>query len=568
MINMYNLSKKRSFWKKYNFYILLCILTVIIAIITYYRVLIQTYTGPTSDACDFLSNALVFAGQDMGYSDLARPPLFAFLLSLIFRLGYVSTNAVYILDGLLYLFGVIGLYFLLKLRLNSIWSFLGALLYATFPTVIFIMGFGFPDITSVSFTIWAFYFLILAVKKDLKYFYLAFPFAMLAFLARYNNALIIFPIFLYIFINKEKIRNIKSVFTGMFMSILLLVPIFAFFLQRFGNMFYPFITFFGLTSTTLSPENAAYEPNLLYFIEKFPSFIGFEGILIILIVIVGFFTYRFLKFRNSKSKIKFNKSNTIKKNTKLKLSIFIVLALLFVGSFGQILVYLSEILFFILSYLLYDLLKNLNIKELDVHLLFFGWFMVFFIFHSVFAIKVDRYFILMAPPVAYFLILALSYISNKLEFKIKNNNVTPIIISAILTMVLLLSATSYLQDINQSNQRYDVMHENIIHASEWLMNYDPDYKNKVIYSDIWPYFGWYLKTGVKPMPEFKDNQKFYGGVTDNNITPEENLAYNIELKNNNVDYYFCNRPELNLTYYKSIKRFGDLIIYKKDYNGH
>ena len=38
------------------------------------------------------------------------------------------------------------------------------------------------------------------------------------------------------------------------------------------------------------------------------------------------------------------------------------------------------------------------------------------------------------------------------------------------------------------------MNENIIHASDWFMNYDPDYKNKVIYSDIWPYFGWYLKT--------------------------------------------------------------------------
>ena len=87
------------------------------------------------------------------------------------------------------------------------------------------------------------------------------------------------------------------------------------------------------------------------------------------------------------------------------------------------------------------ILKNRNIKDLDLHLLFFAWFMAFFIFHSIFAIKVDRYFILMAPPVAYFLILALNYISNKLEFKIKNSNVTPLIISTILTIVLLLSAS-------------------------------------------------------------------------------------------------------------------------------
>ncbi len=45
-------------------------------------------------------------------------------------------------------------------------------------------------------------------------------------------------------------------------------------------------------------------------------------------------------------------------------------------------------------------------------------------------------------------------------------------------------------------------------ASQWFISYDPDYKNQNIYSDLWPNFSWYLKTNVKPVPIFKDNQTF------------------------------------------------------------
>ena len=119
-------------------------------------------------------------------------------------------------------------------------SFLGGLLYATFPIVIVIFGVGFSDLASVSFSIWAFYFTVLAVKKDSRFFYLAFPFAMFAFLTRYNSALLIFPIFLYIFINKDKI-NFKNMIMGIIASILIIIPVFIFFYEKFGNMLYPFI---------------------------------------------------------------------------------------------------------------------------------------------------------------------------------------------------------------------------------------------------------------------------------------------------------------------------------------
>ena len=126
-------------------------------------------------------------------------------------MGYFSTKIIFVVDGALFVFGVIGLYLLLKVKFNDLESFLGGLLYVSFPIVLLYFGFGFSDLSSVSFSIWAIYFMILAVRKDSRFFYLAFPFAMFAFLTRYNYGLIIFPILLYILINRGKV-NYKNLF--------------------------------------------------------------------------------------------------------------------------------------------------------------------------------------------------------------------------------------------------------------------------------------------------------------------------------------------------------------------
>ncbi len=561
---MDKLPKSQNILKKHSNYILLTVLILIVSLITYYRVMIQIELGPISDSCDFLSDALLFAGQNMGYSDLIRPPFFPFLLSIIFKMGYVSTNAIFILDGLMYIFGVIGLFLLFKLRFSSVSSFLGSLLFATFSIILTVMSVGFSDLASVSITIWTFYFLILGVEKNSKFFYLAFPFAMLAFLTRYNSALIIFPIFLYILINIHKI-NVKNMLAGISVSFLVIVPVFIFFFEKFGNFLYPFMNFFGTASGPSLPESAAYNPNLFFFIDKFPLFIGYDGILAVIIILTGIFIYGVLRFkRSSENKINsFNEFKLEKQGTKLKLILLIILISIFILSFGQIFWMWSEILFFAVGYMLYDMLKNFNTKDTDVHLLFFTWFMAFFIFQSVYIIKDNRYFVIMAPPVAYFLILGLQEVSNGLKFKIKNKNVTFPLIAVILTAAILLSTASYLPTIKQANEKNKITSENIESASQWLINYDPDYKNKTIYSDMWPNFSWYLQTNVKMVPVFMNGQSYSGGVKEFNLTPKDNIAYNNELDSNKADYYLCLRKGLNLTHYTSAAQFGNVIIYKR-----
>ncbi len=260
---------------------------------------------------------LYLLGKISGYSDLIRPPFFSFITSLFVRMGYTSIITVFAVDGGFFVFGVIGFYLLLKTRFNNIESFLGSLIYATFPIVIAVVGVGFSDLASVSLTIWAFYFIILAVKNDSRFFYLAFPFAMFAFLARYNSALIIFPIFLYILINKDEV-NFKSIFFGITASILTAVPLLIFYYAKFGNLFYPFMSFFGMTSTPISPGEFAYEPNIFFFIEKFPVFIGISGFIIVLTIVLGFFIYWiFLKLKKN---VPINKNifNGISLGSKIK----------------------------------------------------------------------------------------------------------------------------------------------------------------------------------------------------------------------------------------------------------
>jgi 4-amino-4-deoxy-L-arabinose transferase-like glycosyltransferase len=572
------LGKPMNFLKKhFNPIIFLILLMIIVSVITYWRVMIQIDIGPLSDSVDFFTNALFFAGQGIGYSDLIRPPFFSFIISLFVRMGYTSLNTLFAVDGGFFVFGVIGFYLLLKTRFNEIESFLGSLFYATFPIILVVLGVGFSDLSSVSLTIWAFYFTILAVRKDSRFFYLAFPFVMFAFLARYNSAIIIFPIFLYISIRWDEIRgnniqNIKNMLIGILASFLVFVPVLIFFYQKFGNLFYPFITFASSTSNLLSPQNASYNPNLLFFLEKSPYYIGSQGALDVLIIAAGIFAYAIIKTRrnsrvkvdcNSQSKNLFQELKLVDTITKIKLTVFIFLLFIFIGTFGQIFYMISEFIFFISIYLFYDTVKSLEITYLDIDILFLAWFMGFFIFHSIFVIKDSRYFVTMAPAVAYFLVFGLSEISKRIQLKIKNRNLTFPIIAVILTVIILLSTVSYLPIIQEVNKETKVTNEEIKIVSEWLVIYDSDYKNKNIYSDIWPDFSLYMKTNVKKVPIFKDNNTYVSGVKNETFSPDDSITFNNYLVKNDAYYYLSIRQGLNLTSYVPIKQFGKLTIYKK-----
>jgi len=93
---------------------------------------------------------------------------------------------------------------------------------------------------------------------------------------------------------------------------------------------------------------------------------------------------------------------------------------------------------------------------MDTYIFVFAWYMVFFIFSSIYVIKTDRYFVLMAPAISYFFILGLSEISNRLPFKFKKKNLTFTILTLILTVMILLSTAAFLPLVQKENNDYKV----------------------------------------------------------------------------------------------------------------
>lgn len=515
--------------------------------------------GPIWDTFDFLSNAMYFAGYGFGYMDMTRPPVVPFLTSLFFRLGFISETPIFILDGIFYVLGVLGLYFFFKLRFSTLESFLGGLLFATFPIVLFFSGVGLTDIPGVSFSIWALYLTVLAVKKNSKFFFLSFLLAVLAFLTRYPSGLIIFPIFIYIFINRRNL-NYRDMSFGILISLLPVALTFLFFFYLFNDPFYPFELFYGTTQSSVLPElNYYYFPDFFYFIKNMPAYIGGSGVMTIAFVILGasiLGVTRKKKFKEYLNKLR----NFIVIENKMAVLLFIILLFFFL-SLNSTPYMVSELLFLVLSLVIYYILDDMNFKYLDMDLLFLAWFMAFFIFHSVFIIKDDRYFLTMAPAVSYFLVLGFSKISGEFNLKVNNFNLTSYLFSIILMIIILASAFSYIPGISGHEKLAKDVANDSAAASVWLMNYDLSYKNKTIYADYGPYLSWYLKTNVKNMPVFMDGQMYDYKIKGYNITEKDMIEYNNELIKNNAEYYFSTKSNLNLTNYKVIRQFGNITIY-------
>jgi len=548
-------------------WIFLILLIIIISIITYYRVRIQMELGPILDTFDYLADAAEFAGKGIGFTDLNRPPFLSLVTALFFIFGNLSVTPIFITDGLMSLFGCIGLFLLMRERLSSVVSFIGTLLFATFPIVLTFTGAGFNDVSSVGVAIWAIYLTYLAVEKNSKWFYLSFPVAILAFLTRFNMALLIFPIFLYIFLNWDKIKNRKDILIGMGLSLVVILPFLIYLWMKFGNPLYTFMDFFGTSGASASvgstSEHFAYNPDPLYFLKNMPAYIGVQSLMIVLLAMLGFFFYLFRKWKQTTSGHNWFNFKLTNNSIKIKLALLTVLIIIFLFTFAKIHYFASEFLFMAIAYLAYTVFKDLGFGDWRMDLLFISWFMTFFIFQSVYVTKDHRYFIPMAVPMAYFLARAFSWSVSQLKVKFKNKNLTLYLGALILTLLMIFSAANQLSGIETDNENSMLFNQDAQQASAWLMSYDPNYKSKVIYADLWSYFAWYLRMDVKKMPIFKNNQTMYVGPKDYNFTREDNAAFDRELEKQRPDYYISAWKGMNFTSYVAIQRFGTVTIFKR-----
>jgi hypothetical protein len=554
------------------------ILTTITSIMTYFLVYIQSQIGVYYwDIFFYLNNALKMAGMGVG-DTLYLSPFLPLVTSLFFRAGLVQESTLFAISGVFYLLGTLGLYLLLNLRFKPWESLAGALSFATFTVVIIWAASGALDVPAISISIWALYLTLLAVKKDSRFYYIAFPVAMLAFLTRFTSGLILLPMLLVIFmklcendfkktsiegnvIQKIKVlilgNDFKNMVIGLIIGILTYLPFMWYFNRQVGNLF-PFLDqFSGSASGAVSASNPGFSLDTLYYLKHIPEYISSWAVtsyqkllwpsesnatilayVLLGVIIVGIIIY--LAKIISKM-IKNDKPRLF----HLKLSITIIMGLILVLTYSNISYALSEILLLFFSVSVYVLLKDLNLKYLDMDILFFTWFTAFLIMHSAHPVKVDRYFITMAPPLTYGIALGINQISSILKYQYKDINLTSALISAVLVISMILSASAYIGAIPTSDAQ--VQSEQATAA--WLMDYDPDYDNKTIAADRGPAFSWYLKKYVFTRINFK---------TSSEILNDKKVEIN-------QDYYIYVHSEnpLNLEGYYVIKRIDGVIIYQK-----
>jgi 4-amino-4-deoxy-L-arabinose transferase-like glycosyltransferase len=541
----------------------LFILIAITVGITIYLLNVQIKIGvPYWDVFNYLNNALYFAG--IGPRDiLYLPPFLPLLTSIFFRMGYVSVNVIFILTSILFVIGVIGLYLLLKERFNSIQSLTACFIFISFPVVMSWAATGGIDLPGASLSIWALYFTVLGVKKDSKFLYLILPITMLVLLTRYTAGLIIVPMLLYLLINIKHVQNLKKIISGVFVEFIVLITIFIYFYMKIGisTSFYSLLV--RVTSSSISGVgDVAYNPNTLYFIQNIPNYISiypFQGpyqhilnpsqgipsilsYVIALIVLSGlsFYIYRLLNSKEGIDKFWINKAFI------LKMTMLFVLITTFFTSFNNTPFIISEIIFFGICYLLYRFFKDI-VTNIDLDFMFLSWFGTYLIFQSTLGFKVDRYFITMAPALAYFIILGLSEFIDKIKPQIKNSNIKPWGIYLIISLIFLSSAVAS----NISHQPKKSFTVDIEHASNWLVEHDPGYKNKVIASDYPNAVSWNLKKPVLgKFPRLYNSTEVFSTI----------------LQKKGVNYYIdtTSKTHPNIKGYHIIKTFRVVAIYEKN----
>ena len=499
---------------------LLVILFVFMTLYTGILVYIQKIIGINYwDIFVYLNNAMLFSNINIG-SQLSVPPVLSLIVAIPFRLGFISETSLFIVSGVFFILLIAVIYLLFNERFTPKVSFIGSLFFSMLSLVVSWSVSGSTDIPSLTFSMLALYLTILGVKKDFKYYYLAFLCFVLAFLTRYSAGFILLVMLSYLIMNNKLVleqltkRNIIKLMTLIVITILIITGVY---LSFQGNI--PFLSQIVevSSSSSVSKVNVGYDLNPFYYIKTLPQYLTslsistfYENNLSSIYNVPTLFSYVILLFSALGvlfiSNEVFNKNNDLndeiyvceeKQDTyrnllsieipdKVKMGIIIILSLITIISYLHISYIITEVMFLIIVLLLYSLYKN-KINKIDLLMIILMG--IYIILHSYHPVKVDRYILPVLIPIVYFMIKGLTDTITKINLK---NKKIPLIILIIFLIILIPINASYIHSMAHPNHHAYEEEK----ASLWIKNYDPNYSNYNISSDRGVTFSWYLKKYV------------------------------------------------------------------------
>ena len=555
---------------------------VFFAIVTFLLVYINSNTNflgrSYRDVYLYLSLALRFSGvQFAGYAYINNlPPLVPFLTSLLFRLGFVDVSSIFIVCGIFYFIGNVFFYKLLRIRFRNPYALVGAIIYGCLSINLLWAANGTIDIPSISLSIVALYALIMAVDNNQKYFYLAFPALVLAFLAKYTALLMVPVMFLYYILRVFSWRKLKNYWRntlgGIALGIITSLPYVGYVLVN--HYAFGFLSQSGEVAGEVAKQSQLSHPvvnDLGFYLTHAVNCISNLSTLsyiVISVFLLGLFlilyrTRNILKVTYNQQYIRLFRRD-VPLSIIYKLIIICIVALIAVFlTAGRFTVVLSELLLFGIVYFM-GVLSNKVIgkynhiprkrkyKYFNFDILMFTWFFAYLVFFTSHITKADRYFTTIAPGFIALVILALYIIVNtnrirNISFDLKENHRKDYnirlstIILLIFGLVFIISA-AYSLNVD----KYDPLVDDEQNMANYLSSNYPDYVNTVIGANRAPIYVWYLHKEIKPI------------TISNNSTI---LDYN--LKKYNTTYYIGNDSSLDVNNYNKIINYGNVTLYKK-----
>ncbi|RAP53393.1 MAG: hypothetical protein BZ138_01095 [Methanosphaera sp. rholeuAM270] len=471
---------------------LLGVLSIIMVVYSSILVYSQSIRGIGYwDIFVYLQNAMLFANINIG-SQLSVPPVFSLLVSIPFRLGFISELSMFVVAGILFIFLVIGIFKLFNECFDGMVSFIGSLIFSMFSLIVTWAVTGATDVPALCFGVWALYFTVLGLRSNFNYYYLAVLFFVAAFFTRFTEGFILLVMGFYLLMNFDEFKEgltRERCFKLLLFALILVGVICGAYLINQGRI--PFISQFLEVSSSgqVSSINVGYDLNPWYYLQNLPQYLTSTGVsdeyftglstsfneanflsyVLLLLVIV--YLVKFLS-----GIVRYDKSDV--DYWIVKVAALVILSLICIISYTHISYIITEILFCIILLLYYRWLPD-NDNKFDY--LMFLWIGIFIILHSYHPVKVDRYIIPILVPITYFICKSTTTI-------LKEKKKATIALTIILLILIPINA-SYITSITQEPIH---THEEK-QAGTFLQEYDKNYREYNISSDRGVAYSWYLK---------------------------------------------------------------------------
>ena len=480
-----------------------------------YKTIAQIVVGPGWDTYSFLANASALAGRGYGYTEPARPPLISVISAPFIAVGFASPITVQVVDFLFVLFALAGVYLLARKRVEPLVAAGAALAVLMAPPLWEWVGVGYTDIGSVALCIWALLAIVKATEDDQRYYAVAFSLIVCAALMRTTSLLFVMPFGVWMLLRTRFFPHARHIVFGVLAAVCVYLPFGVYYAVTLDEPFYPFVTSLRIQQSAslgvgVYREIGSYLTALPILAAPTPVAALTLFVLIVAVAGLGWSVVRSVRTREVSVR-------------RVIAAVGVIAAAGYLATKGGLLS--SQLVVIGGVYFTWRLLASEEhaaeggphrVVSADYALdaTVVAWLLCYYVFHESWAQRVTRYYVTMAPQVAYLVALGWSVLVRALPSPAVGAQRPATLTQALRdplalarrfawVPLLLLLAFGFAANIARTSWIPDATVVDAKKTAKYLAT-RPDAQGSVIYSDMWPVTSWYLKQNVIAMPFFTD----------------------------------------------------------------